>query len=141
MLEYVFFEEEPRQRFQTFLDQKGLTWTLQSGDPETLVVLDDSAVDDALADHIESLYDELFAMEQAIYEASVCESAEHYTGTGVVVNLSDGRSVYADLAPDLLNRILSVITPVELGTMVDAIVSAVENPDERTYCQRIREDG
>jgi hypothetical protein len=35
--------------------------------------------------------------------------------------------------------VLSVISPVELGAIVDAIVSAVEDPDERTVCQRMRE--
>ncbi len=140
MLEYVFFEQEPRERFQDFLGEQGLNWTLEPRDPETLVVIDDAEIDDELADRIEDLYDELFDMEQALYEAGLPESAEHYAGTGVVVNLKDGRAVYANLPPELLNRVLSVISPEELGTIVDAIVSAVEDPDERTFCQRMRED-
>ena len=140
MLEYVFFEEEPRERFQDFLDGEGLDWTLEARDPETLVLLDDTGIDDALADRIEALYDELFDMEQALYEAGIPESTEHYAGTGVVVNLKDGRTVYAYLPAELLNRVLSVISPEELGTLVDAIVCAVEDPDERTFCQRMRED-
>ena len=139
MLEYVFFEQEPRERFQRFLDEQGLAWTQEKRDPETLVVIDDESIDDERADRIEAVYDELFAMEQALYEASIPQSAEHYAGTGVVVNLKDGRSVYANLPAELLNRVLSVVSPQELGTIVDAIVSAVEDPDERTFCQRMRE--
>ena len=139
MLEYVFFEQEPRERFQGFLAEQGIDWTLETRDPETLVVIDDATIDDELADRIEDLYDELFDMEQAIYEASIPKSPDHYTGTGVVVNLKDGRAVYANLPPELLNRVLTVVSPEELGTIVDAIVSAVEDPDERTFCQRMRE--
>ena len=139
MLEYVFFEQEPRERFQGFLAEQGLDWTLETRDPETLVVIDDATIDDELADRIEDLYDELFDMEQAIYEASIPKSPDHYIGTGVVVNLKDGRAVYANLPPELLNRVLTVVSPEELGTIVDAIVSAVEDPDERTFCQRMRE--
>ena len=139
MLEYVFFEEEPRERFQDFLDGEGLDWTLEVRDPETLVLLDDTEIDDALADRIEDLYDELFDLERALYESGMPESAEHYTGTGVVVNLKDGRRVYAKLPAELLSRVLSVISPEELGTFVDAIVCAVEDPDERTFCQRMRD--
>ncbi len=38
--------------------------------------------------------------------------------------------------PALLNRMLEVITADELGQFIDAIVDAVENPDERPFCQR-----
>jgi len=39
----------------------------------------------------------------------------------------------------LLNRIVSVISPEEFGVVVDAIADAVENPQPKTYCQRVRE--
>ncbi len=141
MLEYVFFHEEPRTRFQHYLSELNIGWIQVDGDPESLVQVAEDEVDDALADRIEAVYDELFSADQALYDASLPESAEHYAGSGLVVNLKDGRSVYADLSPVLLNRVLSAVSPEELGTLVDAIVSAVENPDERSFCQRMREAG
>ena len=137
MLEYVFFHEEPRTRFQHYLSELNIGWIQVDGDPESLV----QVAEDALADRIEAVYDELFSADQALYDASLPESAEHYAGSGLVVNLKDGRSVYADLSPALLNRVLSAVSPEELGTLVDAIVSAVENPDERSFCQRMRVAG
>lgn len=141
MLEYVFFHDEPRTRFQHYLSELNIGWIQVDGDPESLVQVAEDEVDDALADRIEAVYDELFSADQALYDASLPESAEHYAGSGLVVNLKDGRSVYADLSPALLNRVLSAVSPEELGTLVDAIVSAVENPDERSFCQRMREAG
>ncbi len=139
MLEYVFFHEEPRTRFQVFLAEQGIGWTVAHGDPETLVQVVEEGIDDPLADRLEAVYDELFDLDQSLYDASLAESAEHYAGSGVAVHLKDGRCAYANVAPALLNRVLSAISPEELGTLVDAIVTAVEEPDERTFCQKMRD--
>ena len=95
MLEYVFFHDEPRTRFQHYLSELNIGWIQVDGDPESLVQVAEDEVDDALADRIEAVYDELFSADQALYDASLPESAEHYAGSGLVVNLKDGRSVYA----------------------------------------------
>ena len=36
----------------------------------------------------------------------------------------------------LMQRLLTAISPEELGELVNVIVDAVENPDERSFCQR-----
>ena len=56
---------------------------------------------------------------------------------GVVVNLKSGDRVYAEVPSALLARVMAALTPEELGTLVDAIVDAVENPDARSLCQRL----
>jgi hypothetical protein len=131
MLEYVFFQELPRKRFQEFLKDQGLPWTLEPGDMETLVVIDDNGVDHALADRIESMYDELFAMDQATYGSVAAERADRRTGAGVAVNLEDGRTVIADLPSELVTRVLTAISAEELRTFVDAIARAVETADSQ----------
>ncbi len=125
MLEYVFFHEVPRKRFQEFLKEQGLVWTLESGDMETLVVIDDVGVDDTLADRIESVYDELFAMDQAICSAASAEPADQGI-EGVTVRLESGRTVVADLPPELVSRVLTAISPQELRVFVDAVARAIE---------------
>ncbi len=130
MLEYVFFQEQPRKRFQEFLKEQGLVWTLEAGEMETLVVIDVTGVDDELAERIESVYDELFAMEQALY-AAASQPPDTEAATAVAVHLKDGRKVLADLPPDLAIRVLTAISPEELRIFVAAIVDAVENPDAR----------
>ena len=54
----------------------------------------------------------------------------------MVVNLASGDTVYARVDPGLLGRIMQVLTPQELGEVVNAIVDAVENPDGRPLCHR-----
>jgi hypothetical protein len=139
MLEYVFFQELPRKRFQEYLKEQGLIWTLESGEMETLVVIDEAGVDEELAERIESVYDELFAMEQAIFEERAPKSADRLAEDAILVCLKDGRTVRADLPPELVSRVLLAISPEELKALVDAVASAVENPDE--YPRARRGDG
>ena len=129
MLEYVFFEEEPRQRFQAFLEQHQLPWTLEPGDPESVVVVDDARIGEALAERLEALYDELFALEQSLFVADTAQSSAHPKDKGVLLHLKDGSSLHADLPPELLNRLLAVISPEELDLIADAIVCAFEDSE------------
>lgn len=139
MLEYVFFNTEPCDRFCAFLKEQGLNCETQQGDPGMVVRLDEDAVDDALADVIDSRYDELFALDQEIFDEGTGQTSEDYHAAGVVVNLADGRAVYAEVPPALLSKIMQSLTPPELGTLVDAVVDAVEHPERRTFCQRMRD--
>lgn len=139
MLEYVFFNEEPCARFQEFLVARGLQSDLEERDPERIIQVEESAVDDALADEIDRFYDEMFALDQALHESESPTSRENYHAAGVVVNLDDGRAVYAEVAPDLLSRVMSALEPQDLNDLVAAVVDAVENPDERSFCERMRD--
>lgn len=139
MLEYVFFHRVPYQRFMDFVQGKGLTPrgsehedSFEVGLPETL--------DDGLSDEIEAYYDELMELNQTLFEQELDRDSDNYHAAGVVVNLADGQTVYADVQPALLSKVMSVLTPQEFGDLVDAIVEAVENPDERSLCQRIRDE-
>jgi hypothetical protein len=64
------------------------------------------------------------------------EDSENFGSAGVVVNLSNGTSVYADVSPELLQKIMQALTPEELGDLVNAIADAVEQPDSRPLCKR-----
>jgi hypothetical protein len=131
MLEYVFFQELPRKRFQKFLKEQGLLWTLEFGDMETLVVIDDAGVDHELADRIESTYDELFAMDQATYGSIAAGSVDLDSEEGVAVRLESGHTVIADVPPELVSRVLTAISPEELRIFVDSVARAVETADSQ----------
>lgn len=127
MLEYVFFEEEPRRRFQAFLEQHDLSWTLESAQPESVVVVDDTRMDAELADRLESLYDELFVLEQSLFAAARPQSQDHQRAAGVLLHLKDGTALQTDLPPELVKRVLAAITPEELDLIADAVVCAFED--------------
>jgi hypothetical protein len=92
--------------------------------------------DDSLMDDIEAYYDEMLDMNEALF-VEQADASEHVHTAGVSVNLSDGRSVQALVDPALLNRILTVLSTDELGRFINAIVDAVEHPDERSVCRRL----
>ncbi len=139
MLEYVFFNAEPCERFCAFLKDQGLDCETRQNDPGTIVCVEENAVDDAMADVIDARYDELFALDQALFDEGTGQTPDDYHAAGVVVNLADGRAVYAEVPPALLGKVMQALAPHELGMLVDAVVDAVEHPDRRTFCQRMRD--
>ncbi len=136
MLEYIFFHEEPCRRFKEFLAEKGVE-TLKEGldetDVEGMTVFIRDDLDDGLSDEIEAFYDEMMTLDESLV-AETEEDEMH--NVGLAVTLRDGRSVYAAVDPEVLARVLTVISHDELGRIVDAVADAVENPDERPLCKR-----
>ena len=139
MLEYVFFDERPRDQFVTFLQEKSVELKLEE-DEGLLKVWISEDLDDDLDEAIEDFYDDMMALNQQLYEDESNEAEVGYNAAGIVLELNTGENVYAQVNPELLGRIMTVVTPDEFNTVVNAIVEAVENPDARTPCQRIRED-
>ena len=131
MLEYIFFDELPWQRFIDFLKAQGLPPITSRGDEGWLVSLPEE-IDDDLYDRIEVYYDEMLELNETLVSGSASENYQ----AGVSVNLADGRTVQAAVDPGLLARLLEAVSPAELGDFVNAIVDVVENPDQRPFCQR-----
>ena len=138
MLEYVFFDERPRDQFVNFLQEKAVELKLEE-DEGVLKVWIPEDLDDDLDEAIEDFYDDMMALNQQLYEDENNEAEVGYNAAGIVLELNTGENVYAQVVPELLGRIMTVVTPDEFNTVVNAIVEAVENPDVRTPCQRIRE--
>ncbi len=135
MLEYVFFHSVPCERFVAFLRERDLEPETER-DGETWEVRIPEALPEALGEAIEDYYDQMLELNQELHDRE--EQDDGYHAAGVVVNLAGGETVYAQVDPVLLARIMKVLTPVEFGEVVNAIVDAVENPDTRTMCQRMR---
>jgi len=65
------------------------------------------------------------------------EENDEIQRAGVAVSLSDGRIVLTQVDPDVLNRILDVLSYDELGELMNVIANAVENPDDRLLCKQL----
>lgn len=133
MLEYIFFDQRPWQQFIDYLESLGLQPARSSGDQGWLVALPED-LDDALDEKIEAYYDQMLEMNESLVAEE--EGEAHVHTAGVNVTLADGRVVQAAIDPSLMQRLLDAVTPQELGELVNAIADAVENPDERPFCQR-----
>jgi len=138
MLEFVFFHKTPHGHFIDWLKEKGL-------EPETAITDEMIAVylpedlDDTLYDEIEEKYEVLLEMNEEILRQENADEAGYHMA-GIAVQLRDGNVSYADIDPTLLGRVMGAITAEEFATIVDAIVTAVENPQDRTFCQRQRDN-
>jgi len=138
MLEYVFFNQKPFDQFVEFLRKQALNPVTRIDDELYEVQLPED-LDEQLSDRIESFYDEMLELNQQLFDQEQAADADHHAA-GVVVNLQNGQTIYANVNPGLLGRIMSVLTPQEFGDVVNAIVDAVEQPDERSLCQRKKPD-
>ncbi len=138
MLEYVFFDPRPFDLFVTFLEEQQLgPETSASGEVLEIRIPDQD--DDELVDRIEARYDELMEMNQRLVDEEQGRGPHNYHMAGVVVTLSNGVTTYAHMDPALLARVMKVVSAREFGEIVNAIVDAVENPDERSNCQKVRD--
>ena len=133
MLEYIFFDERPWRRFIDYLESLGLEPQASTAGDGWLVALPED-LDDELDEKIEAYYERMLELNESL--VAEAEGESHLHRAGVNLTLSDGRVVQAVVDPKLMRRLLTAISPRELGELVDAIVAAVENPDQRPLCQR-----
>ncbi|MBL7003839.1 MAG: hypothetical protein ISR69_07435 [Gammaproteobacteria bacterium] len=135
MIEYIFFHKTPYTLFCEFLNSINIPFKegSEETDIEGLLIHIADDLDDAISEKIEDYYDELLEMDGGLVEedpAGVIDQA------GLAVTLNNGDSTLASVNPDVLNRMLTVVTRDEVGEFIDAIVNAVEKPDKRPICKR-----
>jgi hypothetical protein len=135
-VEYIFFHLEPCERFKRFLRERNIEVVDEVADEtdiEGRVIHIADNLDDALSDEVEEFYDQMMELNELLLAN---DGEDDMQQVGLAVTLGDGRSVLASVNPDVLNRVLTVISHQELGELVDAISDAVENPDDRPLCKR-----
>ena len=138
MLNYIFFHEKPFKLFIDFLKLNGLTPQTSTED-ECFEVTIPEDMDDGLNDNIEEEYDRLFEMNQDLMENEQ-QSETNYSMASIDVPLSNGTTSQAMIKPELVNKLMSVLSTQEFSEVIQIIVTAVENPESRSFCQLVRED-
>ncbi|KTG16046.1 MULTISPECIES: hypothetical protein [unclassified Guyparkeria] len=136
MYEFTFLTPDGGAGFIKRLEAEGLEVTVTSdpiAEEATTVSIPDD-IDESLADRIEEWYEEETQAAEAELFAS--GDAEADVSAGVWVQLSDGRSSFAPVPPDMVSRMLSVLSADELGDFVSRIANAVEHPDDTPICRR-----
>ncbi|RLA05845.1 MAG: hypothetical protein DRQ47_00125 [Gammaproteobacteria bacterium] len=139
MFEYVLFHEKPFNLFISWLKEKEVEHQVEMVD-ENYEIRVPEDIDDDLLDELEERYDELMDMTRDISNDEEKANNEGYHMAGVSVTLKDGSVSYADIDPEVMGRVISVVSAKEFAQIVEAIANAVENPQSNTYCQRMRGD-
>ncbi len=137
MLEFIFFHPVPSQLFLDWLEQQGVPAQLRQEEENYLIEVPEE-IDSNLYNDIEKKYETLLEMNEEIMKAENTDDADYHMA-GIAVQLSNGGVSYADIEPKLLGRVMACVSQEEFASIVDSIVTAVENPQGRTYCQRQRD--
>jgi hypothetical protein len=138
MLEYILFHKKPFQLFIDWLKEKGVSPVIEIEDDNYEIKIPED-LEENLLDEIDERYEELMDMNQQIVNDEERDNNQGHHMAGIVVTLKDGSVSYADVDPNLLGRVMSAVSPEELGEIVNAIANAVEDPQPKAYCQRVRE--
>ena len=96
-------------------------------------------LEDELSNEVDAEYDRLFDLNQELMDHAD-EDAGEFSKVSIDVRLKDGTRSKAFLEPVMMKRLMSVLSHDELKELVQAITDAVENPDDRPYCQRVGKD-
>jgi|GEM_PF-318366 len=138
MLEFIFFHPQLRDQFLEFLQQHGIQSELSADDESYTVAFPDN-LDDELLEQIETHYDELMDATRELTDSEEHQDPHSYQRASLLISLKSGARTYAHVDLRVMDRILQVINTDELNQLIESIVDAVESPDERSYCQRVRD--
>lgn len=134
MYDYVFQHTDSLRAFIRFLESKSISHESRDDVLGRIVAIPEDT-DDGILDEVEACYSALQRDEESLLSAQD-DKAAGKTSTALTVQLAGGQTVYASIPAEMMRRLLAVLSPEEIGQLVDAIVSAVENPDSRPICQR-----
>jgi len=137
MLEYLFFTQEIADKFIAFVESKNLAWE-QKNDPmlDSIVIETSEDIADSLWDELDDYHDSLGEEDQKILEAELAESDTETNAAGIYIQLANGEQTVAQIDPEVMNRMLSVISMDEFNGFIETIVSSVEKPDDAPICEK-----
>ncbi len=136
VLEYLFFTPTIADKFIQALHEHDLDFEREIEPVQGAIVLKIAeGVDDDLWDELDDLYDDLSEEDQSLVEAGL-EDDDTKSTAGIYLQLAGGLQTIAQVDPDVMRRMLSVISTDELNLFVDTIVRSVETPDDSPICKR-----
>ncbi|MEJ2060376.1 MAG: hypothetical protein P8Y64_07805 [Gammaproteobacteria bacterium] len=134
MLEYIFFYEPSMDRFIAFLKERGIAYETRKDSLDEPIVRVPDDLDETTDDAIDSFYEELMGEYEDMLAQGGDPDEQHVTA--LTIGLNNGRTVYAPLKPQMMNRLMQAFSSTEIQELVDSIVTAVENEDDRPLCKR-----
>ncbi len=138
MIEFLFFNSEISQKFLDILRQKNIKWEEEIEavqDAINIKVSED--IGDELWDELDEIYETLSVEDQMMLEEK--SDDDDISTAGIYLQLAGGKQTIAKVDPNIMNRMLEVITMEEFNSFIETIVSSVENPDDSPICKKLRE--
>ncbi len=134
MIEYLFFNEAISLKFIEILKQKKIEWEKEiEFVQEAISIRVSEDIGDELWDELDDIYDDLTIEDQLMLEANSDE--EDVSSAGIYLQLAGGKQTVAKIDPNVMNKMLEVITMEEFNSFIEVIVSSVEEPDDSPICK------
>jgi len=139
-MEYVFFDLNLAQRFKTYCEALDVATVLESdqthsGEASFTLKISDTLPEE-LIEQIEEQYSDLLFGEQAALYAENESTGALADACGVQVQLQSGAFTTVAVHPEIMNKILSVLSVDELQRFLSQIVEDIENPKMGAICAR-----
>lgn len=137
MLEYLFFTQEIADKFIAYLKDKNLAWE-QKNDPMlgSIVIETPEDIEDELWDELDDFHETLGDEDQKLLEDELATSDTETNAAGIYIQLGNGEQTVAQIDPEVMNKMLSVISMDEFNDFIETIVSSVEKPDDAPICEK-----
>jgi hypothetical protein len=132
MSEYIFFEDDLRDRFMAFVAKHQVQATTHPDKIAGHVVILPENLPDDLEDGFEVEYGRLMDEQQELVEA---EDGEDRTLLGVDITLPDGRPCTVRLPPDFARRLCNHFSGEEIQAMVATIAKDILDPAAGPICR------
>ncbi|MBI4995552.1 MAG: hypothetical protein HZC22_01345 [Rhodocyclales bacterium] len=132
MSEYIFFEDDLRDRFLVFVAGRRVQATTRPDKIAGHVVTLPEGLSDDLEDAFEAEYGRLMDEQQRLVEA---EDDADRTLLGVDITLPDGRPCTVRLPPDFARRLCNHFSGEEIQAMVATIARDVLDPTAGPICR------
>ncbi len=135
MIEFLFFNKAISEKFIALLRQNNIDWIEETeAVQEAINIKISEDIGDALWDELDDFYEILTAEDQLLLEQNVNDD-DLVSTAGIYLQLADGKQTIAKIKPDVMNRMLEVISIDEFNDFIETIVSSVENPDDTPICK------
>jgi len=140
LMEYMFFDEILAKRFQTYCEGLGVktefVQDITHTDDDSFTIKIAGGLDDDLTEKIEDEYGEMLFGEQAAQVEGNDGAGAIADACGVQVQLSSGQFTTVAIHPEIMNKILSVLSIDELQQFLSQVAEDIEIPKMGPICSR-----
>lgn len=135
MLEYLFFNDIFANQFADTLTEKKVEFVRARESVKDAYILSvPETIDDDLWDEIDDIYDALSEKDTLLLQENL-EDDEGMNAAGIYIQLANDQQTIAKIDPEVMNRMLTVVTMDEFNEFIEVIVSSVEKPDDSPICK------
>ncbi len=139
-MEYVFFDESLAKRFQQYCNGLGIKTDLEADvthtDDDSFTIKIVEELSEETTEKIEEEYGEMLFGEQASMVEGNDDAGAIADACGVQVQLQSGQFTTVAIHPEVMNKILSVLTIDELQQFLSQVAEDIENPKMGPICSR-----